>query len=131
MNIGNICRRDVTTITVNTPLAEAARTLCESSSEAMVAIASSVRQPTAVGILTDRDILRALLERGGDLSGARVVDILPRNPLVLSQDEGIEDAMSKLCACGVEHAPIIGPGGTLCGTISRREILEHQLRKSP
>jgi CBS domain-containing protein len=128
MNVGNICRRDITTITVNTPLADAARALCEGRDEAIVAIASSVRQPTAVGVITDRDILRAMLERGGDLSGSRVVDILIRNPLVLSQDEGIEDAMSKLRACGVEHAPVVGPGGTLCGAISLREILEHRLR---
>jgi CBS domain-containing protein len=129
MNVGNICNREVTTITVDTPLVEAARTLCDSTSEALVAIASNVSQPTAVGILTDRAILRALLERGGDATGMRVVDILPRNPLVLSRDEGIEDAMSRLRAWGVEHAPIVGPGGTLCGIISRREILEYQLRQ--
>jgi CBS domain-containing protein len=122
MNVGTICRRNVTTITVNTPLIEAARCLYDNRVEALVAIASNVHRPTTVGIITDRDIMRAMLEHDGDVSGSRVVDILSRDPLILSQDEGIEVAMSKLRARGIEHAPVICPGGILCGAISQREL---------
>jgi CBS domain-containing protein len=127
MNVGAICRRDVATVTAGTRLADAARLLCDGRAEAIVAIASSVRQPTAIGVVTDRDILRAMLDLGGDLSGLNVVDILSRNPLVLNEDEEIQDAMAKLQARGIEYAPVVGPGGTLCGAISQRDLLVHRL----
>jgi len=125
MKVGDICSRDVTTVTAFTKLTDAARLLCDGGAEAIVAIASSVSQPTAIGILTDRDILRALLDRSGELSGLNVVDILSRRPTVLDQDEEIQDAMAKLQARGIEYAPVVGPGGTLWGVISKRELYEY------
>jgi CBS domain-containing protein len=127
MNVGDICRRDVATVTAHTTLAEAARLLCDSRAEAIVAIASISRRPTALGVVTDRDILRAMLDRGGDLSGLNVVDILSRQPLVLNEDERLQDAMAKLQSRGVEYAPVVGPGGTLRGAISQRDLLAHRL----
>jgi CBS domain-containing protein len=126
MNVGDICRRDVATVTANATLVDAARLLCDSGAEAIVAIASSASRPTAIGVVTDRDILRAMLDRGGDLSGLNVVDILSRRPLVLSEDEGLQDAVAKLQSRGVEYAPVVGPGGTLCGAISQRDLLAHR-----
>jgi CBS domain-containing protein len=127
MNVGDICRRDVATVTANATLVDAARLLCDSGAEAIFAIASSAGRPTAIGVVTDRDILRAMLDRNGDLSGLNVVDILARRPLVLSEDERIQDAMAKLQSRSVEYAPVVGPGGTLCGAISQRDVLTHRL----
>lgn len=127
MNVGEICRREVTTVTAHTALADAARLLCDSGVEAVVAIAASVSRPTAIGTVTDRDILRAILDRGGDLSGLNVVDILSRQPLMLNEDDGIQDAMAKLQSRGVEYAPVVGAGSILCGIISQRDLLTHRL----
>ena len=127
MKLGDICRRDVPTVTAHARLLDAARLLCDSGVEVIVAIASSASRPTAIGVVTDRDILRAILERGGDLSGLHVVDILSRQPLVLSEDERIQNAMAKLQSGRVEYAPVVGPGGTLCGSISQRDLLAHRL----
>jgi CBS domain-containing protein len=126
MNVGDICRRDVATVTVHTTLADAARLLCDSRSEAIVAIASVASRPTALGVVTDRDILRAMLDTDGDLSKLNVVDILSRHPLVLNEDERIQDAIAKLQFRGVEYAPVVGPGGTLRGAISQRDLLAHR-----
>lgn len=126
MNVGDICRRDVATVTANATLLDAARLLCDSGAEAIVAIASSASRPTAIGVVTDRDILRALLDRDGDLSGLNVVDILSRRPLMLSEDDRIQDAMAKLQSRGVEYAPVVGPEGTLSGAISQRDLLAHR-----
>jgi CBS domain-containing protein len=127
MNVGDVCRRDVTTVTADSTLTHAARLLCGGRVEAIVAIASEAKQPTAIGVVTDRDILRAMLERGGDLSGLNVVDILSRNPLVLSRDEAIPNAIAQLQARDVQYAPVIGPGGTLCGATSQRDLLMYRL----
>jgi CBS domain-containing protein len=114
------------TVTAHTTLVDAARLLCDSRVGAIVAIASCVSRPTAIGVVTDRDILRAMLDRSGDLDGLNVVDILSRQPLVLNEDETIQGAMAKLQSWGVEYAPVVGPGGTLCGAISQRDLLAHR-----
>jgi CBS domain-containing protein len=127
MKVGDLCRRDVATVTAHTTLLDAARLLCASGVEAFVAIASSASRPTAIGVVTDRDILRAMLDRGGNLSGLKVVDILSHHPLVLNEDERIQAAMTKLRSRGVEYAPVVGPGGTLCGAISQRDLLAYRV----
>jgi CBS domain-containing protein len=127
MKIGAVCIRNVITVPAAAPLLEAARLLCASPGQGVVAIASPVNRPTALGVVTDRDIVRALLERDGHLDNLRVMDILPRSPVILSEDEEIHDAMAKLQAFNVQYAPVIGPGGTLSGAISQRQLLkQHQ-----
>ncbi len=118
VNVGAICTRDVTTVTATATLLETARLLCDSHVEAVVVIASRVSRPTAIGIITACDILRVMLERGISLSDMSVVSVLSRNTLVLAEDEKIHDALAKMHSSGVKYAPVVGPGGTLCGAVS-------------
>ena len=122
MNVGEICNRDATTVCASATLRDAEELLANSYSDAVVAIASPVQRPTAIGIVTFREILNAL-ERGADLKRLRVLDVLDRNPLVLHEQEDLEEAILKLRTRGAKHAPVIGPGGTLRGVISMDRLL--------
>jgi CBS domain-containing protein len=123
MKIGAICNEKVVTVGVAATLAEAGRSLAEHHVEALVVIASAVPRPTAIGIITDRDILRAAIEHPGDFTDLRVLDILSPTPLVLNQDEDVDAAIRKMAAARVRFAPVIGTGGTLRGAISQSELL--------
>lgn len=122
MKIGNVCEVNVTTVCASATLIEAAQLLRNSYMEAIVAIASPVPRPTVIGIVTYGQLLDAL-RRGGDLKSLHVLDILDANPLVLSEEEEIEDAISRLRTRGAKHAPVIGTGGTLQGAISMDRLL--------
>ncbi len=128
MNVGTLCHREVVTVCVNDTLEQAARLLCVPGLDAIVAIASPAPYPTVIGMITDRDILCALLEHGAGLACLTVLDILPRNPIVLSQEEDIDGAIVRLTARGARHAPVIGVGGTLRGIISQQMLLDHRNR---
>lgn len=123
MKIGAICNQKVVTVCAAATLAEAGRSLAEHQVEALVVIASAVQRPTAIGIVTDRDILRAAIDHPGDFTDLRVLDILSPTPLVLSQDEDAEAALRRMEAAKVHFAPVVGAGGTLRGAVSLRQLL--------
>jgi predicted transcriptional regulator len=122
LTIGAICNRDAVTVNADATLREAAQLLSNSYADAIVAIASPVQRPTAIGVITYRELLNALA-RGNDLEHVHVLDVLDRNPLVLHEEEDIEAAILKLRCRGAKHAAVIGPGGTLHGTISMDRLL--------
>jgi len=123
MNVGEVCEENVVTVCAVDKLEDAALALTANRVDAVVVIAAAVTRPTAIGIISDRDILRVALEHPEGFLKLRVIDILPRSPVMLNQDEDIDSAIRKLAAGGVRFAPVIGTGGTLRGAISQRDLL--------
>jgi len=117
-----ICDREPATVCASATLNEVAQLLSNYHRDAIVAIASPVQRPTAVGIVTYLEILHALAS-GSDLKHLRVIDVLSRNPLILHEEEDIETAILKLRRRGLNHAPVVGPAGTLCGAISMDRLM--------
>ena len=81
MKIGDICEVNATTVCVSATLSEVAHLLCNSYMDAIVVVASPVRRPTAIGIITYRQLLDTLT-RGGDLESTHVLNVLEKNPLL-------------------------------------------------
>jgi CBS domain-containing protein len=122
LTLGTICDRDPATVCASATLEEAAQLLSNSYMDAIVAIASPVQRPTAIGIITYRELMNSLT-LGNDPERAHVLDVLDRNPLVLHEEEDIETAILKLRCRGAKHAPVVGAGGTLRGAISMDRLL--------
>ena len=75
-----------------------------------------------IGIVTDRDIVRAL-PNAGNLGALPVADVMTRDPLVLRENESIVDAMVRLRQRGVRRAPVVAAGGDLVGIVSTDDLL--------
>jgi len=125
MKIGQVCTRNAVSISASAPLIEVAQLMCDKQVGAVVVIAAPAERPTTLGIITDRDIVRAQIERASDLSRIRVADVMTPDPLVLNENESVENAIRHLRARGVRRAPVIGPGGTLAGVVSFDDLLLH------
>lgn len=80
-----------------------------------------VEHGALVGIVTERDVLRAVAE---DLIRARttVADIMTPDPDSLSSDVDIEDACDWMMAAGYRHLPIVDDG-ELVGMISIKDLM--------
>jgi CBS domain-containing protein len=124
MKVGQICTRGVATITPSAPLIEAARVMCDRHVGAVVVVSSSDRSEP-VGVLTDRDIVRAQLERVADLSRVQVSEVMTRNPLVMDEDEPIGAVIRQMRARGVRRAPVLSASGILIGIVSSDDLLCH------
>jgi CBS domain-containing protein len=122
VNVGEICNHDAATVCANDSLEEAAESLSNNYADAIVVIASPVQRPTAIGVITYREVVNALAS-GADLKRVRVIDVLERNPAVLHEEETIEDAVLKLRSRGTKHAHVVGRGGTLRGIVSMDRLL--------
>ncbi len=123
MKLGDIATRGAISVSRAAPLIEAAQLMCERGVGAVVVVESPADRPTPVGIVTDRDIVRAQLERVADLSRLRIADVMSRDPLVLAAEESMENALAHLRARGVRRAPVIDSSGALIGVVSTDDLL--------
>lgn len=123
MKVGDLCDRNPVTVSVAAPASDAARLMCEEDIGAVVVTAASSEHPIPVGMLTDRDIVRAQLDRAVDLGQLRIGDIMTADPLVLNEDAPVEQAIHLLRNRRVRRAPVIGHSGELIGVISFDDLL--------
>jgi CBS domain-containing protein len=95
---------------------------------AVVVIAESMPQ-MAVGIITDRDIVRAQLEHVADLSRLRVADVMTPAPFTLREDAALDDAIEAMRSHGVRRAPVVSAAGALVGFVSTDDLIAELARQ--
>jgi CBS domain-containing protein len=78
-----------------------------------------------IGIITERDILRASAAVRGSLAGVRVVDRMTRCPVVTSPGDDIASAMGIMTEHRIRHLPVI-EDGRLAGIISIGDVVKAQ-----
>ena len=123
MNIGELCSRELVTASADAPLADVARLLRDHHVGAVVITKSPLDRPVPVGIITDRDIVCAQLDRAADLFCLSAADVMTRDPLVLPAHTPLEAAISRLRERGVRRAPVVDESGGLVGLVSIDDLL--------
>jgi|SRR5581483_365539 len=130
MQVGEMCSRGVVYVSENAPLREVAVAMNERQVGAIVVVLSrGTSQPEAVGIITDRDIVRAQLEHVADLSRVRVADVMTPAPFTLSTDEPLENAIELMRTRGVRRAPVLDAQKTLVGFVSTDDLIAELARQ--
>jgi CBS domain-containing protein len=74
-----------------------------------------------IGILTERDMLRAMAARV-HTSDARVRQWMTENPITAAPDTTFEDAQRVMLDKGFRHLPVVD-GETILGIVSLRRIM--------
>jgi CBS domain-containing protein len=74
-----------------------------------------------IGVLTERDMLRAMAARV-HTSDARVRQWMTENPTTASPDTTFEDASKVMLDKGFRHLPVVD-GDTVLGIVSLRRIM--------
>jgi len=123
MNIGEICTREVTIVCSGDALSQAARQMCERHVGTVIVVEDRREQRVPIGIITDRDIVRAQLSRTADLFCLGVGQVMTPNPLVLYEKATIDEAIEKMRARGVRRAPVVDSTGALIGVIAMDDLL--------
>ena len=70
---------------------------------------SPLDRAVVVGIVTDRQIVRAQHRQAVPLSKLRAEDSVARDPLVLNEDQSVQSALLR--ARRIRRAPVIDAGG--------------------
>lgn len=93
--------------------------------EANVGSAVVLDHGRLIGILTERDLLRAMADRVHP-SDARVREWMTGDPLVASESTTTEEAARLMLDHGFRHLPVADGGRTL-GIVSLRDVLRGEL----
>jgi len=113
----------VVAVTADTPVAAAAADMVERS----VGSAVVMQGPFLLGILTERDVLRAAAS-GEDLSASAVSAWMTPDPQSASPDASVEDAAQIMLLNGFRHLPVVD-GRTVCGVVSLRDLFAARIRR--
>ena len=82
-----------------------------------------------IGILTERDMLRAMAARM-HTSEARVRQWMTSDPITASSDMALDDAAKVMLDNGFRHLPVM-EGDTVLGVVSLRRVLGGRRQPAP
>jgi CBS domain-containing protein len=123
MRIGDLSSREVYTVEPDAPLVEAVREMHRRHVGSIVVVERQGDTLRALGIVTDRDVIRGEITRRTDIFSLTVSDVMSANLLVLPESCGLSEAISALRQWGVRRAPVVDELGNLCGIVTLDDLL--------
>jgi CBS domain-containing protein len=121
MNAGSVCKRGVVTVAPGDDLIAAAHLMREKHVGYLIVCERS----RVAGVLTDRDIVVAVLAQEVDVRALKVGDVMTRDPLVIEEGQSIEAVLRHMREAGVRRVPVVDRSGALTGVLSIDDVLEH------
>lgn len=130
MRVEQILRRKGTriiSIRLREPVSAAARLMTTEKIGALVVTDEvSTEGSTVVGMFSERDVVRALVERGPEAMRMPVEVLMSRKLISCAQGDDLTDVMEKMDRHGIRHVPVLEEH-TLVGLVSVRDVI-HELR---
>ncbi len=121
---GEVCTRSVTIAFKETPLIDAARLMRAQHVGCLVVVEDEAPgQRTVCGLLTDRDIVTAVVAPGLDLATLCVGDVMSTDVVTVGEDDSLIDLMRAMRAKGVRRVPVLGARGELVGIAALDDVL--------
>jgi CBS domain-containing protein len=114
---------DVVTIAPTASLSDAVKLLAERRIGAIVATGPGDR---VAGILSERDIVRVLAERGPSVLDEQVGAVMTRRVLTCHCAETISDIMERMTAGKFRHLPVVEQN-RLVGIISIGDVVKYRV----
>jgi CBS domain-containing protein len=126
MNVGTILKtkgRAVTTARPDTSLGDIASKLASKRIGAIVIVGENGR---VAGILSERDLVRTMAERGPTAMGLTANDIMTRDVVTCRENSTLDDLMELMTNGRFRHVPVV-EGGALVGLISIGDVVKYHL----
>jgi CBS domain-containing protein len=136
VRVGDVMSEDIMTITADAPLKEAAQVMVRAGVSGLPVVADDRK---VIGIITEADFVTAEANRSwgrqrrrllanflGDSKppNARIVaDVMTLDPHTIDSGSSVTEAARKMTDLRVKRLPVVLPDGTLCGIISRADVM--------
>jgi CBS domain-containing protein len=114
---------DVVTIGPDASLAEAASLLASRKIGAVVVGSDGAK---VAGILSERDIIRAMANEGAAALQAKVSGYMTANVVTCGRDTGIDDLMQLMTEGKFRHVPVV-EDGRLVGIVSIGDVVKRRM----
>jgi CBS domain-containing protein len=121
MTIGDFMSRNVLSVAPEDTIGEAAQLMADANVGSSVVL----EHGRLIGILTERDLLRAMAQRVHP-SEARVREWMTAEPVAVSESTSADEAARLMVENGFRHLPVVDGDRTL-GVVSLRDVMRHSL----
>jgi len=115
----------VITVAPGTKVSEAAQILAERRIGGII-ISSDGKQPE--GILSERDIVRALALKGGACMTENVDDIMTRNPVCCTRQDSADLVLTRMTDGRFRHMPVV-EDGAMVGIVTIGDVVKARLQE--
>ncbi len=125
--------QDVKTVTVSESARAAAEAMVSANVSAVVVVDDNGQ---LIGILTERDLTRQIVAKGGNADEVNVGDVMTANPDTLDPNDSASDALELMHARGYRHLPVAVDGKCVAMVSIRdlyatmKEALEEDIRET-
>jgi CBS domain-containing protein len=121
LKVEDVMVREVITIDDNSTVKEAAEVMNKFEIGCMIV----VRKGKAMGIITERDLLKRVVAEARDANRAKVKDIMTTPLVVAEPDMELEEAIKLMFKMKIKKLPVVSEG-RLVGLISLTDIARFQ-----
>ncbi|MEA2317070.1 MAG: hypothetical protein QOD44_1259 [Solirubrobacteraceae bacterium] len=105
-SIREVMTADPRTVDAGATLVEAAREMRDGDVGALIVVENG----SVAGIVTDRDIVVRAIADGKDPGSTRVSDVATMNPVTLTVDQTVEDAIRTMREQDIRRIPVVQDG---------------------
>lgn len=123
LTAGELCTRETVFALPQMGIAEAARLMRELHVGSLVVVEESPRGRVVVGMLTDRDIVTAIVAKEVDPMLVRVGDTMSHDPLTVREADTVLDVLAAMRQRGVRRVPVTDTQGALVGILALDDML--------
>jgi len=116
---------DVISIDPTATLDTAVKTLAEHKIGALLVLGTDRR---VIGILSERDIVRALAERGAGVLSEPLAQVMTRKVVTCSQSDTVGVLMERMTTGKFRHLPVIEDEQVI-GVVSIGDVVKHRLQE--
>jgi CBS domain-containing protein len=124
MPIGEICVRDVVTATRETTIFEAAQLMRVNHVGDLLVVEGSNGSRAPVGIITDRDIVVAVVALKLDASVISVGDVMGARLETVGEEQGVFETIQHMRRSGIRRMPVVNRQGGLVGIVSVDDLVQ-------
>jgi CBS domain-containing protein len=122
MGVGEICSREVVCINRIECVAKAAQLMRKHHVGSVVVVDEKAGGRTPIGMLTDRDIVVAVVAVGLNPEAVTAGDIMSGELLSVNEDAGIAETTELMRVRGVRRIPVTSSRGSLIGILAADDV---------
>src|SRR3970040_3136145 len=119
MSLGNMCRKEIVCVNLGTNVKEAAKFMEDKNVGSIIVVGGG----KPVGIVTDRDILLRVINRGLDPEKSSVDDVMTKEIVTLKEGMGLFEALEQVKGKGIRRFPIVDARGNLKSIMTLDDII--------
>jgi CBS domain-containing protein len=124
MNVSDFSNPFVATVSRATPLTDAARLMRERHVGSVVVVEESGMGRVPVGMLTDRDIVVAVVAGEVDPRTLTAGEVMSGELVTVRPGDSAEHALQVMRRRGIRRVPVVSEAGTLAGIVALDDLLE-------